>query len=48
MRQIISKKIQHGISLLKTMIIVAIIGILAEVALTYYQEYIERTQVTEQ
>lgn len=46
MRQIKVKKIQRGISILMTMILVAIIGLLAEVALSAYQDYAAQEQVT--
>jgi type IV pilus assembly protein PilA len=41
------KHVQGGLTLLKIMVVVAIIGILAEVALSAYQNYIARAQVTE-
>jgi len=40
MKQIILKKAQRDLSLLMTMGVVAIIGILAEVALSAYQDYV--------
>jgi len=46
-KQIGLKQVQRGLTLLKTMVIVAIIGILAEVALSAYQDYVARAQVTE-
>jgi len=49
MKQIKSKKTQQrGLSLLMTMLMLAIIGILAEVALSAYQDYAAQEQVTKQ
>ena len=45
--QIGLKHVQGGLTLLKIMVVVAIIGILGEVALSAYQNYIARAQVTE-
>jgi len=42
MKQIILKKAQRGLSLLMTMGVVTIIGILAEVALSTYQDYVSQ------
>jgi len=47
MKQIKLKKAQRGRNILMTMTMLAIIGVLAEVALAAYQDHVAQAQATE-
>jgi hypothetical protein len=42
------KKTQYGLSLIMKMVVIAIIGILAQIALSSYQEYVSHEKVAKQ
>ena len=48
MKKIKSKKIQYGLTLLMKMVVIALIGILAQVVFTTYQEHAAEEKTTKQ
>jgi len=46
MKYIKTKKTQSGRTLIMTMVVIAVIGILAEVALLSYERFVAQEQVT--